>query len=52
MSSLLYIGPGIGAATIIIVIVVLVIVLLSLIMIIWAPIKRLFRKIKQRSSKK
>lgn len=43
---LLYIGPGLGVATIVIVIVVLLIVLASVFMIIWRPIKKLTEKIK------
>ncbi len=47
MSTLLYIGPGLGLGTIVIVFVVLVIILASLIMIIWTPIKDLFNRVSQ-----
>ena len=42
--TLLYIGPGLGVATIVIVIIVLLIILASVIMVLWTPIKALFRK--------
>jgi F0F1-type ATP synthase membrane subunit b/b' len=45
---ILYIGPGIGLATIIIVVVVLLIVLFSLLMIIWTPIKKFLLKAKRK----
>jgi F0F1-type ATP synthase membrane subunit b/b' len=43
---LLYIGPGIGVGTIALVAIVLLLVLVSLIIIIWTPIKKFFRKVK------
>ena len=48
----LYIGPGLGAVTIIIVIIVLLIVILSLFMILWTPIKVFWMKIKDKMSSK
>lgn len=48
----LYIGPGLGLATIIIVIIVLIIILVSLLIIIWTPIKRFINKIRQSFSSK
>lgn len=43
----LYIGPGVGAATIVIVSIVVLIVLMSLIIVAIRPIKRLFSKFKK-----
>jgi phosphotransferase system glucose/maltose/N-acetylglucosamine-specific IIC component len=43
-SILLYVGPGLGVATIIIVVIVLLIILASAGMLIWQPIKNLLRK--------
>jgi len=36
----LYIGPGLGVATIIIVIIILLIILASMVMLIWRPLKK------------
>jgi len=47
---LLYIGPGIGAATIIIVVIILLIVLASLGFVLLRPIKRFFAKLNNRSN--
>jgi hypothetical protein len=44
---ILYIGPGIGAATIIIVAIILGIVALSLVFVLMRPIKRIILKIKK-----
>ena len=44
---ILYIGPGIGVATIILVAVILVIVIISLIIVLLRPIKRWLTKIKK-----
>jgi hypothetical protein len=41
---ILYVGPGLGVATIVIVIIVLLIILASVGMLIWRPIKNFFRK--------
>ena len=41
---LLYIGPGLGATTILIVLVVLALVLFSLGYVLWVPLKRMFRR--------
>ena len=43
---ILYIGPGIGVATVIIVAIILGIVVLSLVFVLIRPIKRLILKIK------
>jgi len=43
----LYIGPGLGVATIVIVVIVLLIILASVLMILWIPIKSFVRKIKR-----
>jgi len=43
-SVLLYIGPGLGVATIVIVVIVLLIILASVFMVLWTPIKSLIRK--------
>lgn len=43
--ELLYIGPGIGAATIVVVLVVCAIVTISFLMILWTPVKKIFRKL-------
>ncbi len=40
----LYIGPGLGAGTIVIVLVVLALILFSLGYVLWVPLKKLFRK--------
>lgn len=42
-----YVGPGIGAGTIVIVAIVLLIVVLSLGVVLARPIKRMFRKNKK-----
>ena len=44
---LLYIGPGVGVATIVIIGIVLLIVLLSLVTILIRPVKRLFNKLRK-----
>lgn len=44
---ILYIGPGVGVATILLVLVVLSIVALSFAVIMWGAIKKLKRKIKR-----
>ena len=46
LETLLYIGPGLGAGTIALVLIVLLLVLVSLLIVIWTPIKKLFRKLK------
>ena len=51
LDLLLYIGPGLGLATIIIIIVVLLLVLGSILIIIWTPIKRFFRKLTNKSTR-
>ena len=43
-SVMLYIGPGLGVATIVIVVIVLLIILASVFMILWTPIKAFFNK--------
>lgn len=43
---ILYIGPGIGVGTIVLVLLVLLLVLVSLLIVIWTPIKKFFRKLK------
>ena len=45
LSVLLYLGPGLGAGTIIIVFVVLAVVVLALGLIVWIPIKNFFKKV-------
>jgi hypothetical protein len=47
MSVLLYIGPGLGAGTIVLVLLVVGLVVFSLLYLIWTPIKKFFRKVKQ-----
>ena len=44
---LLYIGPGLGVATIVIVLIVLTIVFASIVIILWRPVKRFLTKIKK-----
>ena len=44
----LYIGPGISAATFIIVIIILAIVIASLIIVLFRPIKRFFQKLRKK----
>ncbi len=44
---LLYIGPGISAATIIVVLIILIIVVASLVIVALRPIKRFCSKIKK-----
>ena len=51
-SLFLYIGPGLGVATIVIVIIVLLIILASIVMLILSPIKSFLKKIKQFFTKK
>lgn len=46
LETLLYIGPGLGAGTIALVLIVLLLVVVSLLIVIWTPIKKLLRKIK------
>ncbi len=48
---LIYIGPGVGIATIIIVLIVVFLVFLSLGFIMWRSIKKIFRKLKNLFSK-
>tara|TARA_Y100000782_G_C10182556_1_gene264698 strand:- start:1592 stop:1735 length:144 start_codon:yes stop_codon:yes gene_type:complete len=43
---LLYIGPGVGVATIVIVGIVLLIVLASILVVLWRPIKRMISRFK------
>lgn len=43
--NILYIGPGLGATTIVIILIVLLIIIISFLMILWTPIKKLFRKL-------
>lgn len=43
-SIFLYIGPGLGLATIVIVVIVLLIILASVFMVLWTPIRAFFRK--------
>lgn len=52
LSILNYVGPGLALGTIVIVVIVLLVILASIIMIIWTPIKNLFRRIRQRLVKK
>lgn len=47
---ILYLGPGIGVGTIVIVIIVLAIVLASMLMIIWTPIKKIFKRLRNGSN--
>ncbi|MFT4525951.1 MAG: F0F1-type ATP synthase membrane subunit b/b' [Bacteroidia bacterium] len=47
LDTLLYIGPGLGVGTILLVLLVLLIVVVSLLIIVWTPIKKFLRKIKQ-----
>lgn len=42
---LLYIGPGMGIGAIITVVIVILIVVASLFMILWTPVKQLYRKL-------
>jgi hypothetical protein len=52
MSSIfLYIGPGLGVATIIIVALVFLIILASLVMILMTPLKRLLKRFKTSDKK-
>lgn len=44
-NSFMYIGPGMGAGTIIVVIIILLIILASILMILWIPIKRFFKSL-------
>ena len=44
---MMYIGPGVGAATVVLVFVVLGIVFLSLVVIVIRPLKRFFSKLKR-----
>lgn len=46
-SILLYIGPGLGVATIVIVVIVLLIIVASILMIVWTPVKAFIRKIRE-----
>jgi len=50
-TTFLYIGPGLGVATIVIVLIVLLIIFASLIMILWTPIKSFVRRTKKMLSK-
>ena len=45
---ILYIGPGIGVATIVIVVIILLIIIASLFIVLMRPIKRLFIKLKSK----
>ncbi len=49
-STLLYIGPGLGAGTIVLVLVILGIIVLSVGMILWIPIKNFFKKLRGKKS--
>lgn len=49
--TLLYIGPGVSAATIIIVLIVLGIVVASIFTVLWRPIKRWIAKFKKTVNK-
>ncbi len=44
-----YIGPGLGATTIVIVLIVLAIIIISFFMILWTPIKKFFRKLSRKA---
>jgi phosphotransferase system glucose/maltose/N-acetylglucosamine-specific IIC component len=46
-SALLYIGPGLGVATIVIVVIVLLIILASVLMVLWTPIKSFIRRARE-----
>lgn len=46
-TTILYIGPGLGVATIVIVFLVLLIILASMGMVVWTPIKSFFQKTKK-----
>jgi hypothetical protein len=43
LSTLLYIGPGLGIGTIFLVLIILLIVVISFAMILWIPIKNFFK---------
>lgn len=45
-SVLLYIGPGLGLGAIVIVALIVLIILASLLLILWLPLKRMFKRIK------
>lgn len=47
---LLYIGPGIGASTILIVFMVLIIVIVSFLVVLYRPILRIINKFRKKSS--
>jgi hypothetical protein len=48
---LLYIGPGVGAGTVLIVLLVIGLVLFSIGLILWIPIKRFFRRLFGKANK-
>lgn len=48
VTSLAYIGPGLGLGTLVLVLLVLFIILLSVGFIIWIPIKRLIQRMIRR----
>jgi len=52
MSTLLYIGPGLGIGTILLVLIILLIVAVSFGLILWIPIKNFFKWIFARKSDK
>ncbi len=49
---LLYIGPGLGVATIIIILIILLIILASIVILIWSPIKSFIKKTRRVFMKK
>ncbi len=46
-SVLLYIGPGLGVATIVIVVIVLLIILASVFMVLWTSVKAFFNRVRK-----
>lgn len=52
LSTLLYIGPGLGIGTILLVLIILLIVVVSFGLILWIPIKNLFKKLFSNKSNK
>lgn len=50
-STLAYIGPGLGVGGILLVAIILLVVLASVFMVLWIPIKNLFKKLKGGSDK-
>ena len=47
----LYIVPGLGMGAIVIIILILIIIIASLVLILWLPLKRMFKRLKAFFSK-